>query len=75
MRLLSTFLKRKLENGRVESVHVEYVKRTVNMQGVFEKTVCASYSLPFTLLFTFSLCFLWEGVGDGGGGGGILDFD
>ena len=46
MRLLSTFLKRKLENGRVKSVHVEYVKRTFNMYGLFERTVYASYSLP-----------------------------
>ena len=31
IRLLLTFLKKKLENGRVKSVHVEYVKRTFNM--------------------------------------------
>ena len=46
MRLLPTFLKRKLENGRVKSVHVEYVKHTFNIKGSFERTVYTSYSLP-----------------------------
>ena len=31
MRLILTFLKKKLENGKVKSVHVEYVQRTFNM--------------------------------------------
>ena len=71
MRLLSTFLKRKLANGSVKSVHVEYVKRTLSMWGLFERTGYASYLLSsFTLLFTFSLYSLW-----GKGGGGVVNFD
>ena len=35
----NAFLKRKLENRRVKSVHVEYVKRTFSMYGLFQKTV------------------------------------
>ena len=53
MRLLSTFLKRKLEKGRVKGVHVEYVKRTFNMQGLFERTVSASYSLSLHFYLHF----------------------
>ena len=67
MRLLSTFLKKKLENGRVKSVHVEYVKRTFNMQGLFERTVKASYSLPLRSYLHFCYAFY-------GRGGGVVDF-
>ena len=64
MRLLSKFLKRKLENGRVKSVRVEYVKLTFNMYDLFDRTV--HILLPsFTFLFSFLLCFLLgEGVAD-----------
>ena len=62
MRLLSTFLKKKLENGRVKSVLVEYIKRTFNMQGLFERTVYASYYLPLLFYLHFYYAFY------GGGG-------
>ena len=36
MRLFSTFLKRKLGNGRVKNIQAEYVELTFNMQGLLE---------------------------------------
>ena len=69
MRLLATFLKRKLENGRVKSVHVEYAKRTFNMQGLFERTVYISHYLPLRFYLHFYYAFY------GGRGGGVVDFD
>ena len=66
MRFLSKFLKRKLENGRMKSVHVEYVQLTFDMWGLFERTVHILLS-SITFLFTFLLCFLWWGV--------FVDFD
>ena len=65
MRLLSTFLNRKLEKGRVKSVYVEYVKLTFNMQGLFERTVYASYYLPLHFYLHFYHAFY----------AGIVDFD
>ena len=64
MRLLSTFLKKKLENGRVKSVHVEYVKRTFNMYCLFERTVYVSYSLPLHLYlhFYYASCGMGESI-------------
>ena len=62
MRLLLTFLKRKLENGRMKSVHVEYVKRTFNMQDLFERTAYASYSLPLHFYLHFYYAEGGEGV-------------
>ena len=63
MRLLLTFLKRKLENGRVKSVHVDYVKRTFNMQGLFERTIYTSYYLPLHFYLHFSYAFYDRGGG------------
>ena len=57
IRLPSKFLKKKLKDGRVKSVHVEYVKLTCNMKGLFERTVHILLSF-FTFLCTFLLSFL-----------------
>ena len=49
-------LKRKLENGRVKSFHVEYVKHSACR--VYLKELYTHPVSSFTLLFTFLLCFL-----------------
>ena len=52
MRLLSTFLKRKLKNGRVKSDHVEYVKRTSTC------TVCLKKLYPHPILFLYTFIYI-----------------
>ena len=61
MRLLLKFLKRKLEIGRVKNVHVEYVKLSFNMYGLFERT---EYILLTSFTFSFTFCYAF--YGDGG---------
>ena len=52
----------------MKSVHVEYVKRTFNMQDLFERTAYASYSLPLHFYLHFYYAFY-------GRVGGLVDFD
>ena len=43
-----------------KSVHVEHVKRTFNMYGLFERTVYATYSLPLHFYLQFYYAFYWR---------------
>ena len=61
----------------MKSVHIEYVKRTFNIDGLFERTVYASYSLSLHFYIHFYYAFYGGGGGGGGWGGRgrVVDFD